>query len=137
MTTSLVIDVPPIPQGEPCPQSGVGNQMTTMPTSQKRLLIALGIGSICFTIGTIADFLAPPLVNTLNADTLKWSFGLVSLTTVTVATFCARYFSQKNQKQVENTITPEIASMIKSCVEKELINATPSMSSLQTEMNHF
>jgi hypothetical protein len=27
--------------------------------------------------------------------------------------------------------------MIKSCVEKELINATPSMSSLQTEMNHF
>lgn len=145
----LVIDIPQTQQEERlAQQSSIWNKITTMPTSQKGLLISLGICSICSAAAAIAEFFEPdpPPSNLLPSsvdtafvvkNTQKWTFGLISLTTTVAATLYARYSLQKNQQQTEKPLTPEIASIIKSCVKKEIKDATPGSSSLQTGINHF
>lgn len=140
---SIAIDIPPTQQEETAPQNGFWNRITTMPTSQKGLLISLGAYSVCTAFVVIAKFFeADPPPNSLMPssfvdssvvakNTQKWGFGLISLTTAAATTLYARYFLERNQQQAENPITPEIASIIEECVEKEMINATPESSGLQ------
>lgn len=140
---SVVISIPQTQQEERlAPQNGIWNRMTTMPISQKGLLISLGMCSICTASAAIAEFfepdpppdsLMPSFVDSavVAKNTQKWSFGLISLTTMAATTLYTRYFLQRNQQQAENPITPKIASIITSQVE-EMIRAIPGPSGLQT-----
>lgn len=136
------IDVQRTYQEESVQKNGIWNRITTMPTSQKGLLLSLGMYSICTAIVAVTEFfepdpppdsLLPSFVDStvVAKNTQKWSFGLISLTTMAATTLYERYFLQKNQQQAENPITPEIASIIKSRVEEEMIKATPGSSDLQ------
>ncbi|PWU16517.1 MAG: hypothetical protein C5B45_00315 [Chlamydiae bacterium] len=140
---SVVIDIPQTQQEEGlAQQNSIWNKITAIPISQKGLLLSLGIYSTCTAIAAIAKFfepdpppdsLLPSFVDStvVEKNAQKWTLGLVSLTTMAAITLYARYFLQKNQQQAENPITPEIASIIKSYVEEEMIKATPGPNGLQ------
>ena len=140
---SVVIDIPRTHQREgTAHQNGLWHRITTMQTSQKGLLISLGVCSICTASVSIAEFfesdpppdsLLPFFVDStvVARNTQKWSFGLISLATATTTMLYTKYFL-KNQQQVQCTITPGIASFIESCVKQEMINATSGPSGLQT-----
>lgn len=130
------IDMPQTQQEEKlAQQNGIWNKITTMPTSQKGLLLSLGMFSISTASAAIIEFfepdpppnnLFPSFVDTavVAKNTQKWSLGLISLTTMAATMIYARYFLQRDQQQAENPITPKIASIIKNQVEQEMIKAT-------------
>ncbi|MGB7127668.1 MAG: hypothetical protein WBD50_01080 [Candidatus Rhabdochlamydia sp.] len=131
------IDIPRTQQGKLAQKSGLWNRITTIPASQKGLIIFLGTCSICTTSIAIAEFFEPdPPPNSLmpffvdstivSKNTQKWSFSIISLAITTATVLCAKHFL-KNQKQVESIITPEITSIIKEEIQKE----TPGPSGLQ------
>lgn len=139
-TQSVVIGMPQTQQEErSAQQNGIWNRMSTMPTSQKGVLISLGIYSICTAFAAIAEFfepdpppdsLLPSFVDStvVAKNTQKWSFGLISLTTTTAIMLYASYCLQRNQQQAE-----KMASIIKrSQIEEEMIEANPGPSGLQT-----
>ncbi len=139
------IDIPRTHQGEGlAPQNSIWHRIINMQTSQKGLLIALGVSSICTVSIAIAEFfepdpppnsLMPSFVDTtvVAKNTQKWSLGIISLATATAAILYAKYFL-KNQQQAEITITPEMASIIESLVKEEMINATPGPAACKHEL---
>lgn len=132
---SVRINIPHPPQEELTQQNGLWNRITTIQTSQKGLLISLGLYSICTAAAAAADFfepdpppdrLIPSFVDStvVAKNTQKWSLGIISLATANATILCAKHFL-KNQQQSQGTIPPEIVSIIENCVKEEMIKATP------------
>lgn len=125
---SVVIDELQNQQEVLVQQNGMGNRM---PTSQKGLMIALGIYSFCTVCAAVTQFLKPDPPSTLPPfvdssvvakHSQKWSFILISLATITATMLYGRYFVQRGKHEAESPITPEINSIIKRHVEKEMKN---------------
>jgi len=135
------IDIPTQQEEGLVQKSSLWNRITTMQTSQKGVLVSLGVCSICTAFAAIAVFsesdplpdrLMPSFISSavVAKNAQQWSFLIISLATTSATMLYTKYFL-KNQQQVENAITPEMASIIENCVEQEMINATPGPNGLQ------
>ncbi|MGL4540025.1 MAG: hypothetical protein ACRCU0_03520 [Candidatus Rhabdochlamydia sp.] len=119
----------------------VWNKITSLHSSQKGFLIAMGVNSIFAASMATLEFFAPdPPPNKLFPDwfvdspvvaknTQKWSFLISSLIITSVTALCTNVFL-KNQQQEENDITPEMAAVIQSRVVEEIQKLTLETSSL-------
>lgn len=119
-------------QGEaPQQRYSVWNRMTAWPLSQKGLLLAVSIQSICAIASTIGLFLTPnpphdPILSyfvdgpIISKNCQQWTLLIASLTTTLSTGLLAQYFLQKDPETVENTITPEIAAAIQNKVNQEI-----------------
>ncbi len=139
----VIIDIPQEVSSER-PRYDIWDGITSLPTSQKGLLIALGVQTVftafvvaldCFIPDPPPDSLMPSWFKdgpVVAKYTQKWSFVTSSLITLVAMGACARHFLQKNQQKIKEGITPEIAALIKKCVEEEMQKATPGTSGLST-----
>ena len=140
----VTIDIPQEQESLEQPRYGVWNRITSLPTSQKGLLIALGVQTIFTTFVVALDcFIPDPLPDSLMPSwfkdgpvvakhTQKWSFVTSSLTTTVAMGVYVMHFLQKNQQPVKDDITPERVALIKRRVEEEIQKAMPGTSPLST-----
>jgi uncharacterized membrane-anchored protein YitT (DUF2179 family) len=124
----IYLNAPPVtPQ-----RYSVWNKITSLPSSQKGLLIALSIQSICSIVATgvlfsIPDppqndslgsnFIGTPII---SANCHKWSLFVGSLVSNFVTGTVFTYFLQENKETIASTITPEIATAIQNSIERKL-----------------
>lgn len=109
----------------------VWNRMASWPLSQKGLLLALSIQSICAIASTIGLFSTPdpphdPILAyfvdsaIISKNCQQWTLLIASLTTGLATGLVAMHFLQKNKERTENTITPEIVAAIQNKVDLEI-----------------
>lgn len=122
----------------------VWNKLASLHSSQKGFLIAMGVNSIFAASVAILEFFEPdPPPDKLFPDwfvdgpvvaknTQKWSFLISSLIITSVTALCANVFLKNQQQEEENDITPEMATLIQSRVEEEILKLTSEINSLPT-----
>ncbi|MGL5627142.1 MAG: hypothetical protein ACRDDW_06510 [Candidatus Rhabdochlamydia sp.] len=122
----------------------VWNKITSLHSSQKGFLIAMGINSIFAASMAALEFFEPDPPPSRGAlswwlsgevvakNTQKWSLLISSLLITTVTALCANVFLKNQQQEEENDITPEMAAIIQSRVKEEILKRTSEISNLPT-----
>lgn len=119
-------------------------RLSALHSSQKGFLIAMGVNSIFAASLAVLEFFIPDPPSdkgpfswwldsaVLAKNTQKWGFLISSLLITSITALGANVFLQKNQQQNENGVTPEMAALIQSRVEEEILKLIPEINNLPT-----